>query len=123
MGFVVGMRSVLVSIVVIFMGAILSRMAIALALLVLLVMPAAAAGELLLPPGFSVEVYVTGDGFDTADGRAAQGLPSSSTIAVDGAGTLYMARTGRRYSGGEIDDLWPVFRFPPGGARVTKENA
>ncbi len=98
-------------------------MAIALVLLVLLVTPAAAIAEILLPPGFAVEVYVTGDGFDTADGRAAHGVPSSSTLAVDRTGTLYLARTGRRYSGGEIDDLWPVFRFPPGGARVTKETA
>ena len=98
-------------------------MAIALALLVLLVTPATAVAEILLPPGFTVEVYVTGDGFDTADGRAAHGVPSSSTLAVDRTGTLYLARTGRRYSGGEIDDLWPVFRFPPGGARVTQETA
>jgi hypothetical protein len=95
-------------------------MAIALALLVLLVTPAAALAEILLPPGFAVEVYVTGDGFDTADGRAAHGVPSSSTLAVDRAGTLYLARSGRRYSSGEIDDLWPLYRFPPGGARVTK---
>jgi hypothetical protein len=108
---------------VIFMGAILSRMAIALALLVLLVMPAAALAEIVLPPGFTAEVYVTGDGFDTSDGRAAHGVPSSSTLVVDRTGMLYMARTGRRYSGGEIDDLWPVFRFPPGGARVTKNIA
>ena len=98
-------------------------MAIALALLVLLVTPAAALADILLPDGFTAEIYVTGDGFDTADGRAAHGLPSSSTLAVDHTGMLYLARTGRRYSGGEIDDLWPVFRFPPGGARVTKKTA
>lgn len=95
-------------------------MAIALVLLVLLVTPAAAIADIVLPPGFAVEVYVTGDGFDTTEGRAAHGVPSSSTLAVDRTGTLYLARSGRRYSGGEIDDLWPVFRFPPGGARVTK---
>jgi hypothetical protein len=97
-------------------------MAIALALLVLLLTPAAALAEIVLPPGFTAEVYVTGDGFDTSDGRAAHGVPSSSTLIVDRTGTLYMARSGRRYSGGEIDDLWPVFRFPPGGARVTKDT-
>jgi len=66
-----------------------------------------------------VQVYVTGDGFDTSE-RGARGLPSSSTLVIDNSGVLYLARTGRRYSGGEIDDLWPVYRIPPGGARVTK---
>ncbi|HUF93807.1 MAG TPA: hypothetical protein VMR23_15635, partial [Candidatus Limnocylindria bacterium] len=98
-------------------------MAIALALLVLLATPAAALADILVPPGFVVDVYVTAEGFDTSAGRSARGLPSSSTLAVDGTGTLYMARSGRRYSGGEIDDLWPIFRFPPGGARVTKDTA
>lgn len=98
-------------------------MAIAIVLLLVLVVPAPAMADILLPPGFAVEIYVTGDGFDTSDGRAAHGLPSSSTLAVDGTGTLYLARTGRRYSSGEIDDLWPLFRFPPGGARVSKRTA
>lgn len=95
-------------------------MVIALALALLLVTPVAAGAEIVLPPGFTVEVYVTGDGFDTSDGRAAHGVPSSSTLVIDRTGTLYLGRSGRRYSGGEIDDLWPVFRFPTGGARVTK---
>ena len=86
---------------------------------ILLVGPATAGGEILLPPGFTVQVYVTGDGFDTSE-RAARGLPSASTIAIDNSGVLYLARTGRRYSAGEVDDLWPVYRFPVGGARVTK---
>lgn len=85
----------------------------------LFVAPTAVRGEILLPPGFTVQVYVTGEGFDTSE-RAARGLPSSSTLAVDNAGMLYVARTGRRYSGGEVDDLWPIYRFAPGGARVTK---
>src|SRR5260221_1109041 len=87
--------------------------------LALLVAPGAARGEILLPPGFTVQVYVTGEGFDTSE-RGARGLPSSSTVAIDHAGVLYLGRTGRRYSGGEVDDLWPIYRFPPGGARVTK---
>jgi hypothetical protein len=37
-------------------------------------------------------------------------------------GTLYLARTGRRYGGGEVYDRWPVYRLPPGGARLTPEN-
>ena len=81
--------------------------------------PGVAAGEILLPPGFTVQVYVTAEGFDTSE-RAARGLPSASTLVVDDTGVLYLARTGRRYSGGEVDDLWPVYRFPAGGARVTK---
>jgi DNA-binding beta-propeller fold protein YncE len=96
------------------------RRAIMLMLLAVLMAPTAAPAEILLPPGFTVQVYVTGDGFDATEGRAAPGVPSASTLAVDHAGTLYLARTGRRYSGGEVDDLWPIYRFPIGGARVTK---
>src|SRR5947207_1940279 len=80
----------------------------------------AANAEILLPPGFTMQVYVTGDGFDTVEGRVAHGIPSASTLAVDHAGTLYLARPGRRYTGGEVDDIWPVYRFPAGGARATK---
>jgi hypothetical protein len=87
--------------------------------LALLAAPVLAAGEILLPPGFTVQVYVTAEGFDTSE-RAARGLPSASTLAIDDTGVLYLARTGHRYSGGEVDDLWPVYRFPAGGARVTK---
>jgi DNA-binding beta-propeller fold protein YncE len=87
--------------------------------LVILALPCAAFAEIVLPPGFTVQVYVTGDGFDTSE-RSARGLPSASTLAIDSAGVLYVARTGRRYSGGEVDDLWPVYRFLAGGARVTK---
>ena len=87
----------------------------------LIVLPGLAFGEIVLPPGFTVQVYVTGEGFDTSE-RAARGLPSASTLAVDGTGVLYVARTGRRYSGGEVDDLWPVYRIPPGGAQLNKTN-
>lgn len=88
-------------------------------LLTLLSLPVIATGEILLPPGFTVQVYVTAEGFDTSE-RAARGLPSASTLVIDDSGVLYLARTGRRYSGGEVDDLWPVYRFPAGGAKVTK---
>jgi DNA-binding beta-propeller fold protein YncE len=47
------------------------------------------------------------------------GFPTTTTAAFDGAGALYLARTGRRYAGGEIEDLWPVYRVPPGGGRMT----
>src|SRR5205085_289775 len=33
---------------------------------------------------------------------------------------LYLARPGRRYTGGEVDDIWPIYRFPVGGARATR---
>jgi hypothetical protein len=85
------------------------------------IVPGLARAEIILPPGFTMQVYVTGDGFDSSE-RAARGLPSVSTLAVDEAGVLYLARTGRRYSSGEVDDLWPVYRIPPGGAQVTKAN-
>src|SRR5437667_14577 len=37
--------------------------------LMLAVLAPEANAEILLPPGFTVQVYVTGDGFDTAEGR------------------------------------------------------
>lgn len=88
----------------------------------LLLAPAAAGAEILLPPGFSAEVYVTGRGFDPDTGRASRGIPATSTIAVDQAGVLFLARTARRYTGGEIEDLYPVYRVPVGGARLTPES-
>src|SRR5207245_66957 len=78
---------------------------------------AAAHAEMRLPAGFTAEVYVTGRG-EAPDGRAAIGIPSTTSLAFDAVGALYATRTGRRYRGGEIEDLWPVLRFPPGGARV-----
>jgi len=89
-------------------------------LLLLLAWPALAAAEMTLPPGFTAKVYVTGEGFD--EGRRAIGIPSTSSLVFDANGTLYASRTGRRYVGGEIEDVWPIYRFPPGGARLTKET-
>ena len=95
------------------------RALLALISLVLCALPGLAAAEVALPPGFTVQVYVTGEGFDTTQ-RAQRGIPAAATLAVDQAGTLYLARTGRRYTGGEVDDIWPIYRFPPGGGRMTK---
>jgi len=89
-------------------------------LLLLLLAPAAAAAEIILPPGFTAKVYVTGEGFD--EGRRAIGIPSTASLVFDATGTLYASRAGRRYVGGEIEDVWPIYRFPPGGARLTKET-
>ncbi len=85
-------------------------------LLLVAVVPAAA--EIILPPGFTAQVYVSGEGFDGA-GRGTRGIPAASTLAFDRAGVLYLARTGRRYTGGEVDDVWPIYRIPAGGARLS----
>src|SRR3989449_6901707 len=52
-------------------------------------------------------------------GSGVRGIPSTSTLAFDEAGALYLGRTGRRYTGGEVEDLWPLYRIPLGGARLT----
>ena len=88
----------------------------------LAVPPPAARADILLPPGFTARVYVTGEGFGGPDGPRGRGIPSASTLAVDQAGTLYLARTGRRYSGGEFEYLTAVYRIPTGGARLTPQT-
>jgi hypothetical protein len=87
--------------------------------LTVVLLPAAGEAGMLLPTGFTSHVYVTGEGFHTGSPPSARGIPSSSTLAFDDAGFLYLARTGRRYLGGEIEDIWPVYRIPLGGARLT----
>jgi hypothetical protein len=81
-----------------------------------------ARAEVRLPPGFTAQVYVTGVGFGTSDGVQGRGIPSTSTLAVDTSGTLYLARTGRRYTSGEFDYLTSLYRVPIGGARFTPET-
>jgi sugar lactone lactonase YvrE len=88
----------------------------------LLAGPDVVAAELLLPSGFTANVYVTGDGFDTGSTSGVRGMPSVSTLAFDETGALYLARTGRRYVGGEVEDIWPVYRIPPGGAQLTPKT-
>lgn len=78
-----------------------------------------AGAEMTLRRGFTASLYASGDGFDAGGISGAGGFPTTTTAAFDGAGMLYLARTGRRYAGGEIEDLWPVYRVPPGGARLT----
>jgi sugar lactone lactonase YvrE len=92
----------------------------AVVLAALLLAPAAAGAEMQLPPGFTAQVYVSGEGFDGS--RIAGGIPSASSLVFDAGGTLYAARSGRRYLGGEVEDVWPVFRIPPGGARLTRAS-
>jgi hypothetical protein len=90
--------------------------------LLLLLAPLAAGAEIRVPPGFSVEVYVTGRG-EAPDGRVGVGIPSATSLGFDATGTIYTTRTGRRYRDGEIEDLWPLLRFPAGGARVGADLA
>ena len=90
--------------------------------LALLLAPLPAAAELVLPAGFSATVYVTGDGFDSDAARGIRGIPSTATLAFDQAGALYLARSGRRYLGGEVYDRWPLYRIPAGGARLTPDT-
>lgn len=80
----------------------------------LLALAAPVGGEVLVPSGFTTSVYVTGEGFAQPGG-----LPSTSTLVIDDAGVLYLARTGRRFTAGEVEDLFPVYRIPLGGARLT----
>jgi hypothetical protein len=82
--------------------------------------PRLARAEVQVPPGFRVQVYVTGQGFDTSQERSARGIPSVTTLAFDPTGVLYLGRSGRRYmSGGEVEDLWRMYRIPSGGATLT----
>jgi len=90
--------------------------------LALLLAPWPAAAELLLPAGFTAQVYVTGEGFDTDASRGIRGFPSTSTLAFDQTGALYLARSGRRYIGGEVYDRSPLYRIPVGGARLTPDT-
>jgi hypothetical protein len=49
-------------------------------------------------------------------------VPSASTLAFDADGTLYLARTGRRYFGGEVEDVFSVYRVAPGGGTMTPKT-
>lgn len=89
------------------------------ALAAALLAPASALAEIVLSPGFTVRVYVTGEGFGAAGGTQTRGIPTTPTLTVDHTGALYLARSGRRYSDGEFDYLQRMYRVPAGGARVT----
>src|SRR5215831_5082584 len=92
----------------------------AVVVLLALVVPIAAHAEMRLPAGFTATVYVTGRG-EAPDGRPAVGIPSTTSLAFDADGALYASRSGRRYRDGEIEDLWPLLRFPAGGARLGSD--
>ena len=88
----------------------------------LMLAPCLAQADVEVPRGLSVSVYVTGEGFDTSESRGSRGIPAVSTLTFDADGVLYLARTGRRYLGGEAEDKFPLYRIPPGGARLTRES-
>jgi DNA-binding beta-propeller fold protein YncE len=96
------------------------RLVLPLALVALAILTDPARSEIRLPPGFAKEVYVTGQGFAT--GRGSRGIPATSTLVFDHAGSLFLARTGARYQNAETDDLTPVYRVPPGGGRLTPDT-
>lgn len=93
-----------------------------LGLLALLLLVTPARADLGLPPGFTSELYVTGQGFDTSGERGVSGIPAVGTLGIDAAGTLYLSRTGARFRSGDVDDLWAIYRIPAGGARLTPDN-
>ena len=93
-----------------------------LGLLVLLLLAGPAQADLGLPSGFTSEVYVTGQGFDTSGERGLVGIPAVGTIGIDATGTLYLARTGARFRSGDVEDLWAIYRVPAGGARVNPDT-
>ena len=98
------------------------RWVVVLGALGLFLAPRPARAEVVLPPGFTAQVYVTGSGFDQGGAGVGSGIPSASTLAFDHRGALYVARTGRRYLGGDVDGLTPVYRIPLGGARLSRDN-
>ena len=97
-------------------------MTVWLGFLALLLLATPARADVGLPPGFTSEVYVTGQGFDTSGERGVSGIPSVGTLGLDAAGTLYMSRTGARFRVGDVEDLSAIYRIPAGGARLTPEN-
>lgn len=92
----------------------------------LLLSPLGAAGpaeaDLVLPPGFTAEVYVTGQGFNGSTERGHRGIPAAATLHFDAAGSLYVAKIGARFRSGDVEDLLPLYRFPAGGARLTPDT-
>jgi hypothetical protein len=91
----------------------------ALAFATLPLAPDAARADIVLPAGFSARVYVTGDGFGGSSQFRGRGIPTTPTLAVDHTGALYLARSGRRYSGGEFDYLTSIYCIKAGGAQLT----
>ncbi len=89
-------------------------------LLVLALLPVAASAGVALPPGFTQQVYVTGQGFERGAEPGNTGVPVATTLGFDAAGHLYLAKSGSRYGTGQSEELLSrVYRIPPGGVRLT----
>ena len=89
--------------------------------LLLLLLPLPAAAEVRLPTGFTVQTYVTGEGFDTDATRGIRGIPATSTLTFDQAGSLYLARTGRRYVGAKPTTSGRSIGSPPAARRLSPD--
>lgn len=90
--------------------------------LALLLLAAPVSAEITLPPGFTAETYVTGQGFDPSSERGSHGIPAMATIALDRSGALYLAKTAFRFRANPGDELGSIYRTPVGGARITPET-
>ncbi len=97
-------------------------MSVGLAVLFVLLVAAPVSAEIVVPPGFTTEVYVSGQGFDPSADRGVRGIPATGTLGFDSAGTLYLAKVGARFRSGEAEDLAPIYRIPAGGARLSPET-
>lgn len=98
------------------------RLGLGLALVATLLAPGSALADIVLAPGFTARIHVTGEGFGPSTGVTGRGVPGTATLAVDHRGTLYLARTGRRYSGGQFDYLTTMYRIPPAGATFSPQT-
>jgi hypothetical protein len=93
--------------------------AVQLSALLLLLLTVPVSAEITLPPGFTIQTYLTGQGFDSIPERGLRGIPTMFTIAFDPSGTLYLNRIGARFRQGEAEDLLPIYRVPPGKTTMT----
>lgn len=102
--------------------AVVARLAALIALPIVSV-PAAAGTEITLPPGFTSQGYVTGEGFDRGGAAGAPGIPVATSLGFDRAGVLYLAKSGDRYGPGQAESfLSRLYRVPPGGTRITTDT-
>jgi DNA-binding beta-propeller fold protein YncE len=73
---------------------------------------------LKLPPGFTVTTYITGAGFHENE----RGIPAVVAMSFHADGTLYFARTANRLKEIYGRSAAPIYRVPPGEARITPET-
>jgi hypothetical protein len=76
--------------------------------------------SIILPPGFTVSIYVSGTGFGP---RASdRGVPAIVAATFDLRGNLYLARTANRLEAINGRRDASVYRVAAGGATVTRET-